>query len=65
MLLLIPGFSLLYDPLERRLKLLVVKHALLPEFHAAVSALDLAPSIFGEQCLNRYAMTRFLKDGCF
>ena len=65
MLLLIPGFSLLYSPLERKSKLLAVQHALLPVVNAEVSVLDLAPSIFGEQCLNRYAMTRFLKDGCF
>ena len=65
MLLLIPGFSLLHGPLDRRTKLLAVQYALLPDVIAEVSVLDLAPSIFGEQWLNRYAMTRFLKDGCF
>ena len=33
--------------------------------HAGVSVPNLAPYIFGKERLNWYAITRFLKDGCF
>jgi len=66
MMLLTPGFSLRYGPYVLSDVLLAAPHALLPVLaNSRVSVPSLAPYIFGEEDLNWYAITRFLKDGCF
>jgi len=65
-MLLTPGFSLRRGPCVLSDELLATPHAFLPVLaNSKVSVLSLAPYIFRNKHLNWYAITRFLKDGCF
>ena len=69
LLLLTPGYALLRGPCDLSAELLPSQHALLPDYrrsrHSGVSVTGLAPIIFGIRTLDRSAITRCLKDGCF
>jgi len=66
MMLLTPRFSLGRGPCVLSDELLAAPHAFLPVLaNSKVSVHSLAPYIFGNKHLNWYAITRFLKDGCF
>ena len=65
-MLLTPGYALRRGPYVLSDILLAALHALLPVLaYSRVSVPNLAPYIFGRERLNWYAITRFLKDGCF
>lgn len=69
MLLLAPGYSFLFGPLDVTAQLLPKQDAPLPDKRhsrfSEVSVPDLAPYIFGARALDRSAITRCLEDGCF
>ena len=69
MLLLAPGYSFLFGPLDVTAQLLPKQDAPLPDkWHShfsGVSVPDLAPYIFEARVLGWSAITRCLEDGCF
>ena len=68
-LLLTPRYAFLQGPCDLSAELLPLHDALLPDDlynrPSGVSATGLAPFIFGIRILDRSAITRCLKDGCF
>ena len=68
-LLLTPRYAFLQGPSDFSTGLLPLHDALLPDhqhsWRSEVSATGLAPIIFGICILDRSAITRCLKDGCF